>query len=44
MRKPWIDLGCAEAIMAGGLCTAAVYALTLLVFFGPLSHALIQVS
>ncbi len=44
MRKQVIDRGCAEAMIAGGFCSAAVYVLTLLVFFGPLSHALTQVS
>ncbi len=44
MRKHSIEPGCAEAVIAGGVCTAAVYALTLLVFFGPLVHALTQVS
>ena len=44
MRKEAIDLGCAEAMIAGGLCTAAVYVLTLLVFFGPMAHALTQLS
>ncbi len=44
MRKNRIDWAAAEAVIAGGICTAALYVIALAVLFGPMAHALIRLG
>lgn len=44
MRNHKIDWTAAEAMIAGGVATAAVYVIALVVLFGPMAHALARLS
>ncbi len=44
MSKHKIDWTAAEAVIAGGICTAAVYVIALVVLFGPMAHALTKLG
>ncbi len=44
MRKNRIDWTAAEAVIAGGIATAALYVIALVVLFGPMAHALTKLG